>query len=144
MAPVIFTNIANKKALLGLGWTIVTSMSIVGFMCSGIMIGLIHTHFNSRADMYAKSSEYYNEDSGDKQSDDVEMFKYLASVSSRSINFSFIYIAGLTLVLALYGGLFVIGFMNPSGKYAPPPFSRSGYNLEINYGIFTSVLVMFF
>merc|ERR1712232_774580 len=81
-------------------------------------------------------------ESGDKQSNDNEIYEYLASVSSKSINFSFIYILGVTLALGLYGGLFVIGFMYPNGKYAPPLFSTSRHNMKINYGIFTSVLVM--
>jgi len=143
MAPIIFTNITSKKSLLGLGWTIVTCMSIVAFMCAGTMTGLIHSHFNARVDMYANYDAYYNNESGDKQSNDNEIYEYLASVSSKSINFSFIYILGVTLALGLYGGLFVVGFMYPNGKYAPPLFSTSSHNLKINYGIFTSVLVMF-
>lgn len=143
MAPVLCTTITSKQSLLGLGWTIVTCMSLLAFMCAGAMTGLIHSHYNAQADMYANYDAYYYDESGDKQSSDNEIYEYLSSVSSKSINISLFYIVGLTLALGLYGGLFVVGFMYPNGKYAPPPFSSSSHNMKINYGVFTSALVMF-
>lgn len=143
MAPILCTTVTTKQSLLGLGWTIVTSMSILAFLCSGTKIGLIRSRYKSQADMYTNGYAYYNDESGDNQSEDNEIYDYLASFSSQSVNISFVYIAGLTLALALYGGLFVVGFMYPNGRYAPPPFASCSHKMKINYGIFTSSLTMF-
>jgi len=143
MAPIIFTNITTIKSLLGLVWTLVTCLSMVALTWAGTMTWLIRSHFNTQADMYANYDTYYNNESGDKQSNDIEIYEYLSSVSSKSINFSFIYIVGVTLALSLYGDLFVVGFMYPNGKFAPPLFSTSSHSMKINYGFLQAYWLCF-
>ena len=155
MAPVLCNSITTKKNFLALGLTVTSVLSLIAFATAAVMGMIIYANTGNLAQNYNQynnnnNNNYYNNNNnynwyynGNKYNqnqggnDDRKMYGLLASVSSSSIIFVSIYTACLATVMAIYGCLRVVGFINLNGSYIKPSFSDGQSNVDKkHFGVF--------
>lgn len=158
MAPVLCSFISSKKSLVGLGWTITNIIALVGFGASSIMAGMIYDDADRKVKQFNNYRNQYNYNNNrnygnyygygynnnmDPDQQEAYMMKQMASMDSYSITFAAFYVGGLALVLAIFGGARVVGFMSLEG-YVQPKWSSDVNNKSdgMYFGIFIGALVL--
>jgi len=112
-------------------------VSLAALITAAVMSTLTHSYYNKLA------SSYYGDD-GDG-SNDAEVYQALASTRSFSVIFAGLYTMILAAFLSCFGGMCVVGFVSPTGRYIAP-FLTGNENKNVSpkhLGIFLGALVLF-
>mmetsp|Transcript_3786 Transcript_3786/g.5688 ORF Transcript_3786/g.5688 Transcript_3786/m.5688 type:complete len:264 (-) Transcript_3786:163-954(-) len=130
MAPIICSSLTTKRSLLGLGWSITSVVSLTAFVTAATLSASAYSYYNRMASSYAEGQyygQYYEDENQEQQSndsaDDAEVYQALASVGSFSVIFAGLYTMLLAVALSCFGGMCVVGFVSPRGRYFPPMFT---------------------
>lgn len=149
MAPVLCKSLKDRASLLGLGWTITSVFSFLALLTAAIMSAMSHSYYmkmaSSASEGYGGNNNDNNKEGDPNNNVDPELYKALASVGSFSVIFAGLYTMILAGALSCFGGLCVVGFVAPNGKYIKPFWTGTGSSSvsSKNLGIFLGSLVLF-
>lgn len=128
-------NVNSKRSLLALLWSIVISLSVLGYL---ITLGVtLESKFYNIYD-----NENRNEDEDEDRDDNRWEDKPTVSIASGAMLFSFIWTGMSTIALGTAGTM-VLGILSPSGKHYTCFPAKVLQTSPMTIGAFVGSLVMF-
>ena len=157
--PSLFSGAVESKInLVGLIWSGIMTISVISILFTFIYTHLTETHYMNLAKTggydYSQNDDVYyvgenegennEKESGDGDKDIYYYYYILSNTKSLPLFVSSIYASSLVGLISIYGSMFVIGFVSPTGKFVKP-FFRADDNSKasLHYGIFLGILFVF-
>ena len=130
-------NVNSKRSLLALLWSIVISLSVLGYLITlGVTLQSKFSYNN-----YVYDNENQNEE-GEEDRDNKWEDNPTVSIASGAMLFSFIWTGMSTIALGTAGTM-VLGILSPSGKHYTCFPAKVLQTSPMTIGAFVGSLVMF-